>query len=131
MKKLTKYLVAFLSGSAGVLLIMWSKDLFSKTSLIEIYQILTDSFFAVGLLMICAGLLVFACCNEGAFDGVTYAVGSFFSMFKKNHERKYNSYYDYRQRRNEKKLPFLFLIICGGLFMIVSAIMYILFVQQI
>lgn len=131
MKKFIKYLVAFSSGCAVSLLIMLSKNLFSKTALLDIYQILTDSFFVVGVLMVCAGLFVFACCNEGAFDGLTYAVSSFFSMFKKDHARKYDTYYDYRQRRQGKKLPFLFLILCGAIFLIASVITYVLFMQQI
>ena len=131
MKRFTKYLVAFFSGCVVSFLIMLSKDLFSKTALIDIYYILTDSFFVVGVLMVCAGLLVFSCFNEGAFDGLTYAVSSFFSMFKKDHSRRYDTYYDYRQRRQGKKLPFLFLILCGAIFLIVSTIMYYLFMQQI
>ncbi len=128
MKRLIKYLVTLLIGGAGVLLILFYKDLFSATEPVLIYHILCDAFFVVGVVMTGFGLLVF-CSNEGTFDGVTYAVSSFINMFKKNPKKQYDSYYDYKESKGERKVSFGYIVICGLIFLAVSGIMYYLYSQ--
>ena len=122
MKAFKKYLITLLIGFGAVALIAWSRDLFAQTAAVEVYHILCDAFFAVGVLITCVGLLVFST-NEGTFDMLVYGTKSFFDMFRKNKTLQYDTFYDYRMSRAEKKFPFGFLVICGVFFMAVSFVM--------
>ncbi len=130
MKKFVKYIVALLLGAVAALAIMQGRELFLQTEQWIIYSILGDAFFAVGGLMTLGGLLIF-CSNEGAFDGIVYSVTSFFSFFKKNSERQYATYYEYKESRKGKKVKFLFLVLCGLLYVAVGIVMYVMFKQTV
>ena len=116
-------------GLAAVLLIIIGKDIFNQTSAKEVYQILCDSFFAVGVVMAGMGLLVFTS-NEGVFDGLIYGVTLFLGMFKKDLTRKYATLYDYKESRASKQLSYGFLLICGVIVLAISAIMYLLYLKN-
>jgi hypothetical protein len=126
MKKLRKYLITLIVGFSIVGLIIWSKDLAHQTELSVIFHILTDAFCVAGVLLTCAGLLVFSS-NEGTFDIVVYGFSSFIDIFRKVSKKKYETFYDYRESRADKKVKCLFLIICGLFFLIISLIMYLLY----
>jgi hypothetical protein len=128
MKKVRKYLITLLIGFACVALIAWSKDIFAQTKPVDVFHILCDAFFAVGVVISCAGLLIFSS-NEGTFDMIVYGVQSFVDLFRKNSIRKYDTFYDYRMSRVDKKFPFGFLLICGVLFLVISFVMYFLYYQ--
>ena len=117
-----------LCGLAAVALIIWAKDIFAQTQAADVYHILCDAFFAVGVVILCIGLLIFSS-NEGTFDIIVYGVSSFVGMFKKNHVRKYDTFYDYRAERADKKIKFGFLLICGLIFIAVSLVMLSLYHQ--
>lgn len=126
MKSLKKYLIAIIAEAVLVFLVAVSKDIFSVNEAVKIYHILCDSFFAIGFIAAGIGLLIFTT-NEGVFDGVTYAVGSFINMFKKDPSKKYASLYDYRESKGRRAIEFGFLLICGLIFVAISLIMYLLY----
>ncbi len=126
MREFRKYLITLLVGFAGVLVVLLSKDFFAQTALAKIFHILCDAFFAVGVIMSGMGLLIFTS-NEGTFDMMVYGVRSFFDLFRKNPSKKYPTFYDYRTSREEKKLKFGFVLICGIFFIVVSLVMYYLY----
>ena len=126
MKSVKKYLIAFGAGLLGVVLIAWFKDIFSQTELVKIFHILCDGFFVVGVVMTGFGLLVFTS-NEGAFDGLAFAVSSFIGMFRRNLDKKYDTLYDYKESRANKKVSFGFLLISGIVFIAVSMVMLLLY----
>ena len=128
MKALRKYVITLLIGFAAVALILWSKDFFSQTEPQKIFHILCDAFFVVGILLSSAGLLIFSS-NEGTFDMLVYGVSSFVDMFRKQSKKKYDTFYDYRESRADKKLGFGFLLICGLFFLAVSFVMLYLYSQ--
>lgn len=111
-----------------VALILYSKDLLAQTKPVDIFHILCDAFFAVGVLITGAGLLVFSA-NEGTFDMLVYGVKTFVNMFRKNSEKKYDSFYDYRESRTGSKLPFGFILICGLFYLAVGLLMYYFYCQ--
>ncbi|MBR0443028.1 MAG: DUF3899 domain-containing protein [Clostridia bacterium] len=129
MKLIKKYLITLIIGFSTAALIAWSKDVFSQTALVQIFHILCDSFFAVGTVIVCAGLLVFSS-NEGTFDIMVYGMNSFLDMFRKKSRKKYDTFYDYRESRADKKIGFGFLLICGLLFVAISLVMYLLYAQH-
>ena len=118
-----KYLITLLVGFGAVALLLWSKDIFGQTKNVDIFHILCDVFFVVGFFITAAGLLVLSS-NEGTFDMLIYGTKSFLDMFRRNSAKKYDSFYDYRMERSEKKLPFGFLLICGLFFLAISMVMY-------
>lgn len=123
MKVAKKYLITLLIGFAAVGLLAWSKGVAAQTEPVAVFHILCDVFFAVGFLITASGLLVLSS-NEGTFDMLIYGTKSFLDMFRKEKKLKYDTFYDYRSARAEKKIPFGFLLICGLLFLAISMVMY-------
>ena len=126
MRSLSKYLIVLLIGLLLVTLIVSSKDIFSQTEPVEIFHILCDGFFAVGVVITSAGLLVFSS-NEGTFDMLVYGVSSFVDLFRRTSKKKYDTFYDYRASRSDKKIQFGFILISGLIFLAVSLVMYALY----
>lgn len=122
MRGLKKYLITLLAGFGVAALVMVSKDIFTQTETVAVLHILTDAFFTVGVLMTGAGLLVFSA-NEGSFDMLAYGVSSFLDLFRKTSRKKYDTFFDYRESRVDKKLKFGFLLICGLFFLAVSLVL--------
>ena len=122
MKKIRKYLITLIVGLAVVAGIAWAKDILAQTEPYRIFHILCDCFFAVGTVMICAGLLVFSS-NEGSFDMIVYGVSSFIDLFRAKSQKKYHTFYDYKESRSGVRLPFGFLLLCGLLFVAISLAM--------
>ncbi len=122
MKRLKKYLITTLIGLCAVALIAWSKELFIQTEAVKIFHILCDSFFAVGIVTLCVGLLIFTS-NEGTFDIIAYGVSTFLGMFKKDYVRKYDTFYDYKADKADRNIKFGYLLICGAAFVAVSLVM--------
>ena len=123
MKALKKYGITLSVGALLTFGIAYSKDVFHQTDLVTVFHILCDAFFVSGTLITSAGLLVFST-NAGTFDMLVYGVQSFVGMFRRNYSRKYETFYDYRVARSEKKVPWLFLVLCGALYLAISFVMY-------
>ena len=93
-----KYLITLGVGIALVAWIIYAKDIYNQTELINIYHILSDAFFVVGTVTTCAGLLIFST-NHGTFDMIVYGMKSFIDLFRKTSKKKYETFYDYRVAR--------------------------------
>ena len=126
MKSFTKYAITLLVGFTMAFLIILSKDIFSQTEAVKVFHILCDGFFVVGVVVTSAGLLVFSS-NEGTFDMLVYGVNAFLDLFRRQSTRKYETFYDYREARSDKKIRFGFLLLCGLFFIAVSMVMYLLY----
>lgn len=122
MKKITKYLITLLVGIAIFAVIIFAKDIFSQTEAQNVFHILCDASFVAGVLIMCAGLLVLST-NEGTFDMLVYGLKSFADMFRTEKLRKYDTFYDYRMSRADKKVEFGYLLVCGLFFIAVSLVM--------
>lgn len=130
MRGFKKYLITLLAGFALVALILISKDIFNQTGTAAVLHILTDAFFVVGVLMTGAGLLVFSA-NEGSFDMLAYGISSFLDFFRKTSRKKYDTFFEYRESRVDKKVRFGFLLICGLFFLGVSLVLLWFYRQQV
>lgn len=118
-----KYLITLLIGFGLAALLLWTKNIAAQTEAVAVFHILCDVFFVVGFLITAAGLLVLSS-NEGTFDMLIYGTKTFLDMFRKNVIKRYDSFYDFRMERSDKKLPFGFLLICGLFFLAISMVMY-------
>lgn len=122
MKKLRKYFITLTAGLAAGVAIAWAKGVFAQTDPASVFHILCDCFFAVGTVLCCAGLLIFSS-NEGTFDMLSYGVSSFLDLFRTKSKKKYDTFFDYRESKADKKIRFGFLLICGLIFLAASLAM--------
>ena len=126
MNKLKKYLITIGVGLAFALLVANSKAVFAQTELSKIFHILTDSFCVPAVLISGMGALVFVS-NEGAFDGITYAVTSFLDIFRKEKKNQYHTYFDYKESKGKRDTSFGFMLIVGLGFMVITGVMYLFY----
>ena len=106
-------------------------NIFTSTDLKLNLKHLTDAFFTSGVISLSFGLLVFAS-NGGAYDMIIYGMYRFFTLFKKDHnDVKYPTFYDYHiAKADRKKTEFLFMIIVGAAFILISCIFLIFWYQN-
>ena len=128
MKTIKKYLITLAVGFLMAGLVMYSKDIFNQTELSEILHILTDSFSIPAVLITGFGGLIFVS-NEGVFDGLAYGLTSFIDMFRKEKKNQFRTFYDYKESKSERNMSFGYLLICGVLFIVIDAVMLILYNQ--
>ena len=130
MKLPKKYLVTVIVGLVGVVGILLLKDFFQLTVMSDVFRVLCDAFAVVGVVLACVGLLIFST-NEGTFDGLVYAMKSFADLFRKASEKKYDSYFDYKNQNAKRKGEFGYLLICSLLFIVISLVMLYFYYQYI
>ncbi len=122
MKTVYKYLI---TGGIGLLIafaVAVSKNIFFAKELVDVIEILIDSFFVPGILLFCFGLLVLAT-NGGTFDMLTYGMARFISLFRKDHnDVKFKTFHEYTLAKHEENRPFGYLVIVGLIFIIISII---------
>ena len=107
-----------------VVLICWATGVFTETSKKLLLLKLCDAFFIPGFLGVGFGLIIVVS-NGGAFDMLAYAFKTLGRIFKKNPvDRKYGSYYGYREARKKKKRSFWYLIIVGAAYLVVGAALF-------
>ena len=99
---------------------------FLTSALVEKYRILCDAFSVPGMMLIMTGFLVMVS-NQGAFEGIGYAVKYAAKMLIPG-PKKMEKYYDYLQRRRGKKIQgYGFLFIVGGCNLLIAGIFMALF----
>lgn len=115
-------------GLVVALIVAFARELFWQTDLKDIIRILCDCFSVPGLILICIGVIV-VCSNGGAFYVFGYAGKKFISLFQSVEKRRANSesYYEYRQRKQEKKRAFLSYFIVGGAYLLAGICFLIVF----
>ena len=129
MQKYVKYIVTFLIGLFISVAIMVSKNVFKQEELVDTMHILTDAFFVPGVIILGFGLLVVAS-NGGTFDMLVYGTKKFINLFRKDVSKEMNdTFYDYRKARSEQKGEFLYLIIVGLVFIVISIIFLLLYYE--
>ena len=121
-----KYAFAVLAGAAIALAVMASRGIFQEERTVQIMGILSDGFFAAGVILSCVGLIIFVG-NGGVFDMLAYSVLLFFSLFRRNLERKYKDFYEYREAKKGRKRSLAFLLIVGLCYVALAALFLILY----
>lgn len=126
MKKSLKYLISAAVGLGIVAIVIISKNIFGQTSANDVMHILCDAFFASGVCLSCAGLIVFAA-NGGAFDMLAYGVQFLFFMIGDvlsggNIKRKHKDFYEYKKSKEDRHHSMSFLLVVGLIFIALSLI---------
>ena len=113
MKTVYRYLITAGVGLLIVLLVVLMKNGFEEQDVEIAMQIWCDAFFVSGVFLTCGGLIVVAS-NGGVFDMLGYAVSLLWYTFKSSKvERKYKTFYDYREARKDRKRSVSFVLVVG------------------
>ena len=127
MKTVYRYLITTGVGMLIVLLIVLMKNGFTETDVEIAMQIWCDAFFVSGVFLTCGGLIVVAS-NGGVFDMLGYAVSLLWYTFKSSKvERKYKTFYDYREARKDRKRSVSYVLIVGVVLLAISVVFLILY----
>lgn len=121
-----KYLITAAVGallSAGVFFIIGGQTAEGAALLLAACNAVT----AAGVFVFCAGLLVFAS-NHGAFDIFSYGIMFTVSlMFKNPDKEKYKDYFDYTEKKHAKKAKFGYILIVGGVYLFIAAVLTVIY----
>lgn len=104
-KKLRTYGIAIAVG-IGLFAIVWfTRTLPEEPTAYDVVRNLADGFTVAGVVLAGVGGLSW-CGTKGTFDmlsyGVSYTVGRFFPMGKKDTLHTHKSFYDYRMEKEER-----------------------------
>ncbi len=101
---------------------------FVGSALVDQFLILCDAFTIPGILLLMVGFLVWVS-NEGALDGVTYAVRfAVFSLIPGRRLERDEKYSEYVERRRGKKVRgYGFLFVSGAVTLAISLVFMALF----
>ena len=129
MKTLLKYGITTIIGLAFAALIIFGGDVLNQESTKDVIELVVNGFFVPGVVIFGIGLLVVAS-NGGTFDMLIYGTKKFIDLFRKPHNRRItDTFYDYRKAREEHKGEFLYLVLVGLGFIVISLIVLIFWYQ--
>ena len=122
--------VLVLAAVACILFIVCATvwDLFGQTELLPTIRIMADCCTLPAVLYIGISLLGWIG-SKGTFDIFGYSVGGLFRLFRKDaYEKRGETFYDYRARKNESRKPFnLPMLIVGLAFLLFSIVLTVIF----
>ncbi len=117
-----RYLIAAAVGLALAFVLTLVNNIFAQDRASEVFRILSDSFFASGVLLTSVGVILFAS-NNGLFDMLVYGIKTFFTARKRDvKDRKYKDYYEYKQAKAEEKRSCAYLLIVGIGLLVIAAL---------
>lgn len=124
-KAFVSWIITFFIGVGIFLGILFWKQMYS------VYGFM-DACFYPGAILLGIGALLWVA-NAGLFDSLTYGVSYIFSSFSasKGQERKYKDLSEYSdnkmEKRRENKTYYLPYFVIGGLFLMVSIVLLVIF----
>lgn len=130
MKKYRSYIVTFAIGAVIALAVCLFKDIFTTDTAIARVSILSDAFFASGVFIGSAGVLVLIS-NEGNFDILSYGIKIIRNMWKKEEEQKQveKNLFEYRMAKHAERRGTRHLIGVGAIYLLLSAVLTMVFYQ--
>ena len=128
MKKYLRTILAFLFGALVALSVCALKNVFVMNEPARILRTLCDAFFLPAILLLGGGLMVMVS-NNGIFDTLSYASRTVFNLLIPGPGRGRNpeSFVDYRHRKHQKQGSYGFLLVAGGVYLLLASICLALF----
>ncbi len=128
--KFVKYSITICVGAAIAFIVWGINGLFNADTAVRVLAKLTDGFFVAGVLLAGIGGLLVSY-NEGVIDGLAYGLHGLFGFrnIKKDSTPKKETYHDYKKRKHAKKISVKHFIIVGLAYIIVSIIIFIVYVN--
>lgn len=112
-KRKYKYIGVMTTGLAFFLICAMVNGLFSETNALEILRKLTDCFTVAGVVLAGVGGLSWAS-SKGAYDIIKYGFDWVIKPFT-SRRNQFESFYDFKQRREEDRKPWLRECLIAGL----------------
>ena len=102
--------------------------LFSQTEALQIIRILSDVFFLPGALFLGVTLIGWIG-SKGTFDIFGYSMKGLFNLFKReSYYKRQETFFDYRQAKDENRKPFnLPMLVVGLVFIALGVIFTVIF----
>ena len=127
----TKYLICFAVMAAFTVGILDSVGYSPYHPASLKYLSLADAFFVPGIVVFLFGVLIWVS-TTGFFDSISYAVtvglGSLLPFLRREGKEKY---YDYKLRKNEKRIKgYGFILISGLAYLLIGAVFTLLFFME-
>ena len=127
MKKLLKYGIAALIGAAMTATYLILRDFTGREPLADRYRMLCDAFTIPGMVLILSAALV-ALSNAGSFTGIGYSVKHMVNQLIPGMGLQRETYADYLERREGKKVKgYGFLFYVGLGFFLLAILFLVLF----
>ena len=102
LKTLLYYGICIVIATGLVFGVLAIRDYFSQTDVLQKFRVLSDAFAISGFLFLAVSALVFLS-NEGAFDGIGYALKCALKVFIPIiGAKKPENYAEYRERKHSK-----------------------------
>lgn len=123
-EKLTKYYASAAIGLVLVFAVALSAGLFSAEGAKDVVRILSDAFFVPGVLLSGAAGLSFAA-SKGFYDVFSYGIQTIKSHFEFKKDKRAESLYDFKKRKNAEKRGWLKETLVVGLIFIALAAVFV------
>ena len=101
------------------------KTIWTYESIQELFSNLSDVFLIPGIIIVDFAIFVYAT-NEGFFDGFGYTFKTLKRTFSNDLSER-EDYYDYKVRMSKKQRSYKHLFIVGGIFMLISIVLLIVY----
>lgn len=121
-----RYIISFAIGLAIFLGYIFGMNVTGQETQSAMYKILADGATISGVVLMGIGLLVLIA-NNGMFNFLNYVVQRLLSKFIHTMKAGTQAYGDFVAERGDKKFPYLFLIIPGAVFLLLTAVFTIAF----
>ncbi len=115
-----------LAGSLAAFLVACGQGLFAGLGIRFVLMTLCDSFFTVGILIFCWGVLIWTA-NGGVWDGLTYTFKTAFGRIKRDFESERKTFGDYQKEREAKARSPRNTLLGGLILMGISFVIYLLY----
>ena len=122
---LIKYGISVVTALLISVFILWGRDFWNVTELVDKYHILSDAFFFPGILYILFGILL-ALANEGSLDAIGFMLKRCFQLLNPFSKKEFEKYSDYVAKR-KKVTGYSFLFFVGLAFLAVGIAFTVLF----
>lgn len=120
-KNLWSLLTQFAVGCILFILCGTVWNLFGQTELLPTLKVLADSATIVAALYLGISLIGWIG-SKGTFDIFGYSIGGLFRLFQKeSYEKRGETFYDYRVKKDGKRKPFNWPMLAVGLFFLLLA----------
>ena len=124
------YAVTFVVGAIMALGVLMLDNAFSaELPLLDRVRFLSDAFFVPGALIFCVGMMIFVA-SKGSFDGLAYSlqfVKRELLRFLPQMRDKMETFADYKARKAEKKTPYRYLLVVGGVYFLLGFLFTVIF----
>lgn len=122
-----KYISTFLMLGAATCIILLLRQYSPEDSLAVKYLNIADAFTIPGVIILMVGVLIWIH-SMGNFDMILYGFSRAKHSFIPSANYTHETFYDYKQRKSEKRIKgYSFLFVCGGVYMIPAIVFNVLY----